>query len=180
MLFVSHDLGSVAQLCPRTIWLAAGKVHADGATEHVISAYQQLERIRRGDPFVIQIGLTTRNTVVGLDAALYVEDSRGARVLDEALSETLGLDANLSEPGEYRLALDVPAPLAAKEYVIGVWLGTRSDLLRRRRPAFRGPACVGGWPGSDEVPRASRNRTLADDIGVSASFAPSARLSACS
>ena len=156
----SHDLGTVAQLCPRTIWLAAGKVHADGPSEQVIRSYQQsfgsvgigtqigrqsegpvqlnsvrlltpdgsaLEHLRRGEPFAIEIGVTTRDTVMGLDAAIYVEDSRGVRVLDEALSEALAPEADLSTPGGYRLVLDVPAPLSAKEYSVGVWLGTRSE-----------------------------------------------------
>jgi len=63
-----------------------------------------LEHLRRGEPFAIEIGVTTRDTVMGLDAAIYVEDSRGVRVLDEALSEALAPEADLSTPGGYRLA----------------------------------------------------------------------------
>jgi len=160
VLFVSHDLGTVAQLCPRTIWLAAGKIHADGPTDQVVSAYQEaygapeiaaslerasggpvrldsvrlvapdcaaLERLRRGDPFTIELCFTNRDTVMGLDVGIYLEDSRGVRAFDEGLSEVLGLDADLSAPGAHRLLLDVPAPLAAKEYVVGIWLGTRTE-----------------------------------------------------
>ena len=160
VLFVSHDLGTVAQLCPRTIWLAAGKIHADGPTDQVVSAYQEsfgapeiaaslerasggpvrldsvrlvapdcaaLERLRRGDPFTIELCFTNRDTVMGLDVGIYLEDSRGVRAFDEGLSEVLGLDADLSAPGAHRLLLDVPAPLAAKEYVVGIWLGTPTE-----------------------------------------------------
>jgi len=160
VLFVSHDLGTVAQLCPRTIWLAAGKIHADGPTEEVIGAYQQsfgapeiaarldragggpvrldsvrlvtsdgagLEQLRRGDPFTIELCFTNDETVIGLDVGIYLEDSRGVRPLDEGLSEVVGLAIDLSAPGPHKLLLDVPAPLAAKEYVVGVWLGTRTE-----------------------------------------------------
>jgi len=39
VVFVSHDLGSVNQLCPRAIWLERGRVRADGASANVIDAY---------------------------------------------------------------------------------------------------------------------------------------------
>lgn len=39
VVFVSHDLGSVNQLCPRTIWLDRGQIRADGPTADVIDDY---------------------------------------------------------------------------------------------------------------------------------------------
>ncbi len=39
VVFVSHDLGSVNQLCPRTIWLEQGRLRADGPTATVIEEY---------------------------------------------------------------------------------------------------------------------------------------------
>ncbi|HVF79939.1 MAG TPA: polysaccharide ABC transporter ATP-binding protein [Solirubrobacteraceae bacterium] len=157
VLFVSHDLGTVAQLCPRTIWLASGRIHEDGPTEQVIRSYQQsfgsvgigarlargadgpvrldsarlvapdgaaLEQLRRGNPFAIEVCWTNRESLPGLDAGIYVEDARGVRALDEGLSESLDLEADLSAPGGHRLLLDVQVPLAAKEYIVGLWLGT--------------------------------------------------------
>jgi ABC-type polysaccharide/polyol phosphate transport system ATPase subunit len=41
VLFVSHDLGAVAQLCPRTLWIDGGRLHLDAPTEDVIAAYQR-------------------------------------------------------------------------------------------------------------------------------------------
>jgi len=131
VLFVSHDLGTVAQLRPRTIWLAAGKVHAAGRRSRssapisspsapsgsgtqigrqsegpvqlnsvrLLTADGSALDLRRGEPFAIEIGVTARDTVMGLDAAIYIEDSRGVRVLDEALSEALAPEADLSTPG---------------------------------------------------------------------------------
>ena len=40
ILFVSHNLASVRQLCPRSILLQYGEMIADGPTEDVIAAYQ--------------------------------------------------------------------------------------------------------------------------------------------
>lgn len=39
VIFVSHDLGSVAHLCSRCLWLEDGDVRQDGATEPVLAAY---------------------------------------------------------------------------------------------------------------------------------------------
>lgn len=41
IMYVSHDLQSVASLCPRTIWLSQGSIVADGDTEQVIRDYCQ-------------------------------------------------------------------------------------------------------------------------------------------
>jgi hypothetical protein len=39
VVFVSHDLGAIAQLCSRTIWLEGGLVARDGPTPEVLPAY---------------------------------------------------------------------------------------------------------------------------------------------
>jgi lipopolysaccharide transport system ATP-binding protein len=39
VLFVSHNLGAVKQLCPRSIWLDKGRILADGPTADVVSQY---------------------------------------------------------------------------------------------------------------------------------------------
>jgi ABC-type polysaccharide/polyol phosphate transport system ATPase subunit len=39
VLFVSHDLGAVTQLCPRAIWLDEGSVRCDGPAAETINAY---------------------------------------------------------------------------------------------------------------------------------------------
>jgi len=88
-----------------------------------------LQQLRRGDPFEIEVCFTNRDSVMGLDAAIYVEDSRGLRIVDEAVSDLLHLETDLTAAGEYRLMLDVPAPLAVKEYVVGVWLGASCDVF---------------------------------------------------
>jgi ABC-2 type transport system ATP-binding protein/lipopolysaccharide transport system ATP-binding protein len=39
VIFVSHDLGSVARVCPRVVWLDDGGVRADGPAEQIIASY---------------------------------------------------------------------------------------------------------------------------------------------
>ena len=39
MLFVSHNLDAVKQLCPRSIWLDNGRIRADGPTADVVDQY---------------------------------------------------------------------------------------------------------------------------------------------
>lgn len=39
VLFVSHNLAAVKQLCPRSIWLETGRVRADGPTADVVDSY---------------------------------------------------------------------------------------------------------------------------------------------
>jgi hypothetical protein len=45
VLFVSHDLGAITQLCTRAVWLAGGRVQADGSAREVVSSY-----LERGTP----------------------------------------------------------------------------------------------------------------------------------
>ncbi len=40
VVFVSHDLGAVAQLCTRSVWLDRGSIQADGRTPSVIDSYR--------------------------------------------------------------------------------------------------------------------------------------------
>jgi len=39
VLFVSHNMSAIENLCPRTIWIDAGKLHKDGPSDDVIASY---------------------------------------------------------------------------------------------------------------------------------------------
>ena len=41
LLFVSHQMGAVLSMCPRTIWLEKGRVRLDGPSDQVVEAYQR-------------------------------------------------------------------------------------------------------------------------------------------
>ena len=49
ILFVSHDLGQVARLCARTIWLDEGTVRANGETAVVLDRYRMRPNADRVD-----------------------------------------------------------------------------------------------------------------------------------
>jgi ABC-type polysaccharide/polyol phosphate transport system ATPase subunit len=39
VVFVSHDLGSITQVCRRAVWLDGGRVQADGPSEEIVQRY---------------------------------------------------------------------------------------------------------------------------------------------
>lgn len=41
VLLISHNLNTIAELCPRTLWFDAGRLQMDGETSEVIAAYKQ-------------------------------------------------------------------------------------------------------------------------------------------
>lgn len=41
VLFVSHNLGAIAHLCPRVLWIDNGRLQSDGPAEEVVAAYLQ-------------------------------------------------------------------------------------------------------------------------------------------
>jgi len=41
VLFVSHNIGAITRLCPRTIWLDAGEIVSDAPSPEVANAYQK-------------------------------------------------------------------------------------------------------------------------------------------
>jgi ABC-2 type transport system ATP-binding protein/lipopolysaccharide transport system ATP-binding protein len=46
VLFVSHDVGAITQLCTRAVWLQSGQIQADGPVREIVSSY--LERATPG------------------------------------------------------------------------------------------------------------------------------------
>ena len=44
MIFVSHSLDQVAEVCDRVIWLERGRVERDGPTQQVLTAYERRHR----------------------------------------------------------------------------------------------------------------------------------------
>jgi len=49
VLFVSHNMGALRNLCPRALLIHLGKVEADGLSDEVVSQYIQMGRQSRGD-----------------------------------------------------------------------------------------------------------------------------------
>jgi lipopolysaccharide transport system ATP-binding protein len=47
ILFVSHQMNQIRRLCPRVVWIDAGRLRMDGATAEVVSSYESA--MSRGD-----------------------------------------------------------------------------------------------------------------------------------
>ncbi len=153
-VIVSHDLGTVARMCSRALWLEQGTVRYDGVAAEAVERYRraqlhgqavrttkelslavvlrdpdgnETEAPRRGEMFQIELGFMPAEPVRELDLAVYVINGEGVRVLDEALSDS-GSDA-LSGAGPHRLAVSIPPLLRAGEYTLGVWIGNEYQEL---------------------------------------------------
>jgi len=190
VVFVSHDLGSINQLCSRTIWLDHGQIHADGSSQDVINRYvrssvgqttrrdfeaapgkrvqllsaaivdehgQVDDAPRRDEPFTISMRFLVRERIPGIDVTFTLQNQQGVQVLDEVW----GLDTGDSlspehVPAEYEARLTVPPLLAAGDYVVGVLIGTRYDVLVEEQAlGFR------LWPHPEDQSKAlARNRVL--------------------
>jgi len=74
ILFVSHNMGAVRRLCPRTIWLHAGRVRAFGETEHVVADY-----LRDTEPSESLDAVRTRLRSLPADPVFRFEDVRVAQ-----------------------------------------------------------------------------------------------------
>ena len=81
----------------------------------------------RDQPFTLELRFVVRERVADLDFAVFVENMRGIRVLDEAWSESAGTERGA--PGEYVARITVPPVLAVGDYLVGFWVGSAYDTL---------------------------------------------------
>jgi len=67
VLFVSHNLKAVSDLCPRTVLMDAGAIAADGSTSEVIQTYLARERakLREDTRADVQIGSVVLRNAMG-------------------------------------------------------------------------------------------------------------------
>jgi hypothetical protein len=82
---------------------------------------------RRDQPLRLEIRVTTLRNVMALDAAVYLLDAQGTRVVNENLSD-VGQTIT-APPGRFRIRFELPPLLAAGDYVAGVWLGTYDENI---------------------------------------------------
>ena len=82
--------------------------------------------LRRDEPFTIEVTVSVRQPVPGLNLAVSVQSFRGLRVLDEALADNPP-PLLPDRPGAYLVRLTIPPLLNAGDYTVGVWLGTELD-----------------------------------------------------
>jgi ABC-type polysaccharide/polyol phosphate transport system ATPase subunit len=89
----------------------------------VDAAGEPAEAVRRDEPLTLALDFTARQATAGLDAALYVMNRQGARVVNENLSDH-GL-VLAGPPQRYAVRMTLPPLLGAGDYVVGVWIGDR-------------------------------------------------------
>jgi ABC-type polysaccharide/polyol phosphate transport system ATPase subunit len=78
----------------------------------------------RGDAMKIVVGFDVHEEVPGLDLAIMITTSSGARVLDELLSDRETPRFTL---GRYQAELSLPPLLNLGNYTVGLWFGTQHD-----------------------------------------------------
>ena len=88
-----------------------------------------VQTVRRDETLVLRLQLTTTERIHGLDAALYVVDRGGARLVNENVSDGTCAGRLSGPPGSYDALLTLPPLLAAGQYVVGVWIGTARETF---------------------------------------------------
>ncbi|HXH44033.1 MAG TPA: ABC transporter ATP-binding protein [Bradyrhizobium sp.] len=176
VLFVSHNLTAVEALCPRSLYLADGKVVADAASAKVIELYLKrgrelsneiharshpidsglhLERtkvqsqIHSGDAleFEFQFSANTSGRLRECAVLLYAE--RGVRVALADLREQEVVPYRF-EAGRFHLRVKIASlPLVEGELMLGLHIATderRSDLLDLAHVDILAPKLSEGFP----------------------------------
>ena len=159
VVFVSHNLDAVAELCPEAIWLDRGTITAAGGTDSVIDSYVRAATSpdREAAPLV-HTGEVTLHGVRLLDdgghPAATIRRDRPFRIevrftihqrvpgLDMSAlvftaSGTRLVDEAWSDtqgsrpdrPGTYTVQIAVPPVLNVGDYRVGFWAGTAYETL---------------------------------------------------
>lgn len=156
VLFVSHNLKAVSDLCSRTVLMDAGTIIADGPTAGVIQTYLARERAKLGETRNVDVAIESvilRNTEgsavhfrpgdkVWIDVTFYANRSCEKlavvlSVLDEGLgeafntsSERLGVPSvNLNEGQSCTVTFELEMHLAIGTFHVGIYL-YRYDIQR--------------------------------------------------
>jgi ABC-2 type transport system ATP-binding protein/lipopolysaccharide transport system ATP-binding protein len=159
VVFVSHNLDAVMQLCTEAIWLERGAVAAAGSTESVVDAYVAAATsqdkgasplIHAGDVTLDEVRLLDdsghstrslrRDRAFAIEVTYTVNERVPALDMSVLIFNASGmrvLDEAWSDtegsrpdrPGTYTVRISVPPVLNVGEYRIGIWVGTRYDTL---------------------------------------------------
>jgi lipopolysaccharide transport system ATP-binding protein len=145
-LFVSHNLHSVAEFCPRCLLLDRGQIVQNGPTQDVIAAYMSPSRGQRhgdqgtkkvtiskvtvrdergesirfqsGRKAFVDIEVTAQQRCEKLSVSLYLQDERDLMVMDTS-TERLGHGTFDLDPGEkYRCTFELDLNLVGGTFYI--------------------------------------------------------------
>jgi lipopolysaccharide transport system ATP-binding protein len=122
LLFVSHDLGLVAERCRRALWLDRGRLAADGPSGETVALYRESvserEAERRGEPGREEAAVPER---IGSGEATVA----GVQLLDRD-----GRPAARIRSGEpARLVMDVRAAAPLADFVFGFAISTVAGIV---------------------------------------------------
>ncbi len=156
VVFVSHDLETLARICRRTMWLEAGEIRESGSTGDIVRRYLSAGL---GSPGVQWTSLRSGPVTVRDLRVLAADGTPGTTMLrDEPLriqvefeldEEVRGLVVNVFvatqggvtvldafadgqglervAPGAYCAELTVPPVLNVGEYSLGLWMGSAQE-----------------------------------------------------
>jgi ABC-type polysaccharide/polyol phosphate transport system ATPase subunit len=123
-------LGSVAErvsYAPAPI--APGSPISDVSVSLLDAAGNRIDSARRDETLGLHLELTTTARTHALDAALYVIDSNGVRIVNENVSDGPCAGRLSGPPSRHEVLLTLPPVLADGQYVTGVWIGTRAETF---------------------------------------------------
>lgn len=131
VLLVSHDLKSIRDLCPRSVWVREGRIFADGPSEEVVDEY--LAFLRGGRPLVTVApadGLTITPSSARPGATVTI---RGEALGDGVRVRIGGVDAPARRGDERELLATVPELQPGGHFDLAVIEGER---VQRRTAAL--------------------------------------------
>jgi ABC-type polysaccharide/polyol phosphate transport system ATPase subunit len=159
VVFVSHNLDAVAQLCSEAIWLERGVITAEGTTRSVIDAYVAeatsndrmssplmhtgdvtLDRVRLVDEDGAPTSSLRRDRSFQIEVTYTVNERVPGLDMSALIFNASGmrvLDEAWSDtegsrpdrPGTYTVRISVPPLLNVGEYRVGFWAGTAYETL---------------------------------------------------
>ena len=177
VLFVSHSMGAIANLCPRAMLLDAGQLAAIGPAGDIIRNYYQDSHQDDGS-----IDLRLRNDRTGGGTmrfvSLYFENEAGLRVQYVTSGSTLQLVLEYETPAEFEGEADLLVNIVFINSKGNRLFGVPSDVMLRTRATLvtngRFSCQIDKlplMPGNYELDIAClRNRELADKVTGAASL----------
>jgi len=159
VVFVSHDLNTLARLCQRSLWLQGGQLRDDGPTDRVMRDYLtagytaeaaaaqrepttgpvRLVDVRVSSPATSEGEALMRDDPLQLVVDLDVTDDLMGLDLALYVTNQRGvrvLDELLSDslterflPGRHQFTVDLPPVLNVGRHMVGIWIGTATTNL---------------------------------------------------
>jgi ABC-type polysaccharide/polyol phosphate transport system ATPase subunit len=118
LVFVSHDLALVSDRCRRALWLARGRLAADGPAGEVVARYRESVAAEEGERRILEPGAGGR---IGSGAA----SIELVRVLDSEGRPTGRVKSG--EPATFEMVVRAAEPLA--DFVFGFQIATVSGAV---------------------------------------------------